>query len=221
MNVQTKGTSIGPADGAARRGRKYEQVLAGAREVFLESGFEGAGVDAIAKAAAVSKATLYSYFPDKRILFMEVAVQECQRQTEDALDSLDMERPPRDVLAFAAQRMMNFLLSPFGRGVFRIVVAETDRFPEIGHEFWRMGPERGRAILADYFTIAESRGELVVPDKALAADQFSELCKADLFHRLVFGLKKDFTEEERSRVAEGAIEMFLARYGTEKGRALR
>lgn len=216
MNVQSMEIGAEAQRSAPKRGRKYDQVLAGARQCFLEAGFEGVGVDAIAKAAGVSKATLYSYFPDKRILFMEVAVQECHRQTEDALDSLDMSRPPREVLSFAARRMMNFLLSPFGRGVFRIVVAETDRFPEIGSEFWKMGPERGRAILTDYFAQAEARGELLVPDKRLAADQFSELCKADLFHRLIFGLKQEFSEEERARVADGAVEMFMARYGVAK-----
>ena len=56
-----------------RKGRKFDQVLAGARDVFMADGFEGASVDAIARVAGVSKATLYSYFPDKRLLFMEVA----------------------------------------------------------------------------------------------------------------------------------------------------
>ena len=52
-----------------RKGRKFDQVLEGARSVFLADGFEGASVDQIAKVAGVSKATLYSYFPDKRLLF--------------------------------------------------------------------------------------------------------------------------------------------------------
>ncbi len=43
-----------------RRGRKFEQVLAGARDIFLRDGFDGASVDDIARAAGVSKATLYS-----------------------------------------------------------------------------------------------------------------------------------------------------------------
>ena len=69
---------------AIRKGRKFDQVLDGARQVFLTDGFEGASVDEIARAANVSKATLYSYFPDKRLLFMEVATTECQRQARDA-----------------------------------------------------------------------------------------------------------------------------------------
>ena len=55
-----------------KQGRKFDQVLDGARKVFMRDGFEGASVDDIAREACVSKATLYSYFPDKRLLFIEV-----------------------------------------------------------------------------------------------------------------------------------------------------
>ena len=64
---------MGDTATVVRTGRKFDQVLAGAREVFMADGFEGASVDDIARAAGVSKATLYSYFPDKKLLFMEVA----------------------------------------------------------------------------------------------------------------------------------------------------
>ncbi|WP_291737881.1 TetR/AcrR family transcriptional regulator, partial [Leisingera sp. F5] len=80
-----------------RTGRKFDQVLAGAREVFLADGFEGASVDNIAKAAGVSKATLYSYFPDKRVLFMEVVRSVCVQQSEASLDLAAGSCGPREV----------------------------------------------------------------------------------------------------------------------------
>ena len=75
------------------RGRKYDQVLEGARQVFMADGFEGASVDEIARVAEVSKATLYKYFADKRMLFMEVANNECQRQAGAALDNIVLAAP--------------------------------------------------------------------------------------------------------------------------------
>ncbi|MEO0830165.1 MAG: TetR/AcrR family transcriptional regulator [Pseudomonadota bacterium] len=199
---------------AIKKGRKFDQVLAGAREVFLQDGFEGASVDVIARAAGVSKATLYSYFPDKRLLFMEVATQECRRQADSALNELDFEMSPRDVLLEVARRMMDFFFSEFGRGVFRICVAETERFPELGQEFYNNGPAVVRRTLVRYFEAAMERGELQISDLELAADQFAELCKADLFPRLIMGLSSYFSSAEKSRVAEGAVDLFLARYGT-------
>lgn len=196
-----------------RKGRKYDQVLEGARSVFMSDGFEGASVDEIARVASVSKATLYSYFPDKRHLFMEVANAECARQAREALDSIEMEAAPADVLRQAAQHFLRFITSTFGLRIFRICVAEADRFPELGRQFYNSGPAVMRAEMAAYFASAQARGQLKVDDPVLAADQFGELCKADIWPRLVFGISHSVTDAEIDRVVDGAVQTFLARYG--------
>lgn len=197
-----------------KKGRKYDQVLEGARQCFMADGFEGASVDTIAKCAGVSKATLYSYFPDKRLLFMAVATLECTKQADCAIEMLDMSAPPAVVLQRAGMQMIDFILSEFGQRVFRICVAETDRFPELGWQFWKSGPGRVEEVLCCYFELATERGELEMDDRSLAAHQFSELCKAELFPRLVFGMQTAFSHAEKARVIDGAVEMFVARYGT-------
>ncbi len=196
-----------------KKGRKFDQVLAGATEVFLACGFEGASVDDIARAAGVSKATLYSYFPDKRLLFMEVAKGECCRQADHAAEKIDVAAPVADVLLKAADHMIEFITSEVGQRIFRICVAESDRFPELGREFYDSGPALIRERLVDYFEKAVARGELVIDDVALAADQFHELCKANLFTRAIFNMAESFTDAEKQRVAQGAVTTFLARYG--------
>lgn len=198
---------------AIRKGRKFDQVLEGARQVFMADGFEGASVDEIARVANVSKATLYSYFPDKRLLFMEVATSECQRQARDALDGLDMEASPREVLTQTAMHFLRFITSGFGQRVFRICVAESERFPELGRKFYNSGPAVFRAEMAAYFERAEARGELRIDDYTMAADQFGELCKADLWPRLIFGVVSSVSEADITRVVDNAVETFLARYG--------
>lgn len=196
-----------------KKGRKFDQVLAGATEVFLASGFEGASVDDIARAAGVSKATLYSYFPDKRLLFMEVAKCECCRQADLAVETIDMSAPVANVLRAAADHMIDFITSEFGQRIFRICVAESDRFPELGREFYNSGPALIRERLVSYFEQAVARGDLAIDDLTLAADQFHELCKADLFTRLVFNISSSFTDAEKNRIAQGAVTTFLARFG--------
>lgn len=196
-----------------RKGRKFAQVLDGARTVFLRDGFEGASVDDIAREAGVSKATLYSYFPDKQLLFMEVAKTECARQADEAVELIHRQAPVRDVLRFAAERIVAFMSSDFGRGIFRICVAESDRFPQLGHEFYHSGPIMVRERLVDYLREAASRGELVIEDFELAADQFAELCKADIHARLIFGVDSCCAPRDVKRTIDGAIEMFMARYG--------
>lgn len=196
-----------------RKGRKYDQVLNGAREVFMADGFEGASVDVIARAAGVSKATLYSYFPDKRLLFMEVARTECDRMAQSASDEIDDTRPPRDVLTAVGVKLLRFLLSDFSQRVFRICVAERERFPELGRAFYANGPEMGQARLSEYLSCAVKRGELQIDDVRTAAEQFAELCKVRLFNRAVFGIQDQFSETEIEDVIRHAVEMFMARYG--------
>ncbi|MGY9047991.1 hypothetical protein P775_03085 [Puniceibacterium antarcticum] len=196
-----------------RKGRKYDQVLDGARDIFMRDGFEGASVDDIARAAGVSKATLYSYFPDKRLLFMEVATTQCARQADEALQIIDQSQPPRIVLSKVGHNFLAFILSDMGHRIFRICLAEADRFPDIGRTFYNSGPLKVHSAIVDYLGASAARGELKMTDCNLAADQFAELCKADLWVRLVFGLRQEFTEAERTRVIDGAVDTFMARYG--------
>ena len=196
-----------------RRGRKFDQVLEGARKVFLRDGFDGASVDDIAREAGVSKATLYAYFPDKRLLFAEVARGECARQAEEGAAAVNMDRPVREVMLDAGRLIAKFMLSDFGISAFRLCVAESDRFPSVGRDFYMSGPHAVREKIMAYLRLAVSRGELVIDDIALAAEQFRELCKADLLDCAVFGMRHD-GPRDTERTVRGAVDMFLARYAT-------
>ena len=200
--------------GQIRRGRKFDQVLDGARQIFMSDGFEGANVDDIAKAAGVSKATLYSYFPDKRLLFVEVARHECLRQSQEAVDNIDLSAPPRHVLGQAGRHFLRFVTSKLGQQIFRICMAESERFPEIGREFYRSGPDVMQAEMGIYFEAAIARGELKIDDLTLAAFQFAEMCKAEIWMKIMFKVIDDISEAEIDRIVESAVETFLARYAT-------
>lgn len=197
---------------AVKKGRKWDQVLDGARTVFLRDGFEGASVDDIAREAGVSKATLYSYFPDKRLLFVEVARTECVAQSDAAVAQIAASGDIREAMTTAARRMTRFFMSEVGLQVYRIIVGESQRFPEIGRQFYESGPARVHQILRQFLQKAVAEGKLEIEDIDLAADQFPELCKAGLHMQMVLGLRKAPTEEEIDRVVDNAVETFLSRY---------
>ncbi|WP_341198549.1 TetR/AcrR family transcriptional regulator [Lentibacter algarum] len=197
---------------ASPKGRKYEDVLGGAREIFLRDGFEGASVDDIARAAGVSKATLYSYFSDKRELFREITRVECERMAETTLARIDFNAPPREVFTTAAHSLTRFLLSNFSLQMFRTCVAEAARFPELGQAFYQNGPEMGRARMVVYLKLAIERGQLHDVDPDMIAEQFSELCRARLWSRAIFGVQTSFSEAEIDEVANHAVETVLARF---------
>ena len=195
-----------------KRGRKFEQVLAGAREIFLRDGFDGASVDDIARAAGVSKATLYSYFNDKRLLFMEVCRQECLRQASSAMAQVNDYKTIRDKVEFAARTLVSVILEPFNVAIFRVCVAEAERFPEIGEQFYNYGPGFGVARIAEFIEIAVKDGELICDDPHLAASQLQNLCRSEMFDRVLFLNKATFSQDQIDRVVNGAVEMFMARY---------
>lgn len=207
---------MGVAAQTIRKGRKYDDVLSGAREVFLTQGFEGASVDDIARAAGVSKATLYSYFADKRLLFLEVAKAECCRQVGEAEGKIGPNVKLPEALKIAAGTLVEFFTSEFYLRMFRVAVAEAERFPELGRQFYETGPLLGRARMVGYLTQAEARGEVTIEDKNLASDMFCEMCRADVFMRKLFGIAQKVTQAEKDRVINGAVEMFLARYAPRK-----
>ena len=196
-----------------RRGRKFDQVTCGARAIFLRDGFERASVDDIAREAGVSKATLYSYFPDKRLLFLEVAKAECRRVADDAEALIDDTAPVAQVLQMAAERIIGFMMSDFGARMYRVAVAESENFPAMAQDFYHSGPLMIRERLSNYLRKAVERGELAIDDISLAADQFAQLCKADIQDRLIFGGAGCCSAQELKRTVEGAVAMFMARYG--------
>lgn len=105
------------------------------------------------------------------------------------------------------------MMTDFGQKIYRIAVAESENFPALAHEFYHSGPGLIRDRIAHYLRCAVDRGELTIDDIPLAADQFAQLCKADLHDRLVFGTAPCCTARDAARVIDGAVAMFMARYG--------
>lgn len=195
------------------KGRKFDQVLEGARTVFMRDGYERASVDDIAREAGVSKATLYAYFPDKRLLFLEIASAECLRQADEAGAAFDFNQPIAVILRRAAEKIVAFLMSEFGQRIYRIAVAESESFPALAQEFYQSGPKLAQDRVADCLRNAIARGELIIDDVPFAAAQFTQLCKVELHDRLIFAPALACTEADIARVITGAVTMFMARYG--------
>jgi AcrR family transcriptional regulator len=73
---------------------KRRQILDGARKLFLDLGFDAASMGEIARAAGVSKGTLYVYFADKNRLFEAIVEEESLEQGKVAFN-FDPARPGR------------------------------------------------------------------------------------------------------------------------------
>lgn len=104
---------------------KVDDVLRGARTVFLKCGFEGASVDAIAEEAKVSKATLYAHCPSKEQLFLIVVQAECDRLSTEISRPLSSREDPRAVLEELSRRMIDLVVAlPLNRVILNLCGAE-------------------------------------------------------------------------------------------------
>src|ERR1700716_650549 len=74
--------SLSAPEVRASEGPKRRQIIDGACRVFMERGFDAASMGEIARAAGVSKGTLYVYFENKEDLFQAIVGEECQAQAE-------------------------------------------------------------------------------------------------------------------------------------------
>ena len=149
-----------------RKGRKFDDVLNGARVVFMRDGFEGATVDDIAREAGVSKATLYSYFPDKSHMFLAVLELEFSRHASAIDEHLHQDAPISDVLFAQCRFFVEFLLSDWALEIFRVVTAESGRFPELGRQFYEAGPAAMLRNLAAFLASPKVAADLEIPHGA-------------------------------------------------------
>src|SRR5438045_1444975 len=138
-------------EATASDSRKRQQILDGARQAFLEHGYDGASVNDIMRAAGVSKGTIYAYFPSKEKVFQALIFEDRRRQAERLVDFEDGDRDPRDVLRQFGFQLMRMLTEPHSIAYVRIVMAATAKFPEIGRTFYEAGPGFVLGKLEAYF----------------------------------------------------------------------
>jgi AcrR family transcriptional regulator len=121
-----------------RSDEETRQLIAeAARAIFVASGYSAACMDEVAKAAAVSKKTLYRLIPTKADLFRASLADRIDR----FILALDDERigtlPPEAALVRILTEYGLLTLSEDTVAIRRLVLAESERFPELAADFYR------------------------------------------------------------------------------------
>jgi AcrR family transcriptional regulator len=195
---------------------KRRQIIDGARNVFLAQGFDAASMNDIARAAGVSKGTLYVYFNNKEELFEAIVEEECDAQAEGIFDLNPNDHDVEAVLTRLGIAYVKFLCRPEKASAVRTVIAIADRMPEIGKRFYESGPAAGIAHLAAYIDAQVEAGVLQVEDSGIAAAQFMESTHAMLFKPIVFNFAPAPGDEQVERSVRIAVTVFLAAYRVAK-----
>lgn len=145
-----------------------ERILDAAEEVFLAEGYEGANLNEVIAKVGGSKRTIYTYFGGKLDLFKAV-VERLAQNVDQGIDALDTT----DVYGSLCNLCLTHLdqvTGPAQLAVFRLVLGEQARNPEVAQEFFAAGPMQSQRNLEQFLMRLNASGGLVIPDVAQAAD---------------------------------------------------
>lgn len=201
------------------RGRKFHQVCKGARQIFLRDGYEGASVDDISRAAGVSKATLYSYFSHKRLMFEEVVrheIAEIEKHSPALPETqpADIALPLRQRLAAMIEALSRDVVSEMQTGLYRLSIAEARRFPKLARDYHDRILQRRSLALAALLDHCAARGELQVADTRIAAEQLWRLTGASLAERAALLPPGSIRDEDIRAACAAALDLFLTAHAT-------
>ena len=202
-----RGTGGRPSQAEALR--RDARIVDIAARMFMDRGFDGTTMDAVAEAASVGKATLYARYRDKGALFAAVFRRAVDRWLAPLGDAaaLGATSDLRSALLSIARAMLGQALAPEAVTINRMVIAQALRFPEIAQLAQTEGWARSNAAVAALLARFATADEITIADPHLAGDFFLSLVVGRQTRLAVLGIVTDPLQIEERLVA--AVDFFL------------
>lgn len=163
--------------------------MAAAQRLFMERGFDGASMDAIAEAAGVAKATVYARFPDKEALLKASIAAKCQSFLDPETLDWRFGRTLRDGLIGIARRFLSLVTDPEAVGMHRLMTQEGQRSDRLPALFFQSAIRPTVLRLAQFLddeAMFNHSGDPV--DPVAAAWRFLGMVKGEDHMRAIFGM---------------------------------
>lgn len=190
---------------------RRQRILDAATDVFCQSGFGRASMDAVARAAGVSKATLYNHFSSKDALFQAV-VEEVSGHFIAGIDAPGRrEQSLQQALEEIGREFMAMLLDARNLAAVRLIIGEVQANPGVGAAFYRAGPAKALEALESFFRDRQAQGQWPDPDAARSARAYVAMLRGNLFWRALLGLPT--APEGVERHVRQAVSLFLRAHG--------
>lgn len=199
----------------ARRESRRDAILQVASDSFLELGYAGTTMSAVAATLGGSKGTLWSYYPSKDELFNAVL----DRLTKDFRARLTLILKNRGDVETTLRRFCEEFLrkvtAPESIALYRLVISEASRFPEVGRIFYDRGPRLTQQQLSEYLSGVMARGLFRNTDALGAARQLIGLCLSGSHQRLLTGVIDELEPGELNEDIDRAMDIFMRGYAPE------
>ncbi|MEV5630547.1 TetR/AcrR family transcriptional regulator [Micromonospora tulbaghiae] len=191
---------------------KRALIVQAATELFLELGYDRASLARIADSAGVSKATLFKQFPTKAALFDAIVVDSwAEKGVADVPPAGDLAAG----LTVLGRRYATLVRQPEMTDLFRIVIAELPRFPELAKAHFSQGKLPYFESVRIYLLAERDAGIADIADPEMAATQFLGMISNYLFWPTLLLPDWTVTPARATEVVEEAVRTMVARYGTE------
>lgn len=190
---------------------KRQKIIQAASEAFLQNGYQNASMENIAALAGVAKQTLYNHFGNKDALFVAVVDRMCACEDEQMRSTAISSKNVEEVLQQYAVRKLADLTSIENTSMFRMMIAEAIRFPDLGEMFFREGLEKDRQLLVDFLTRQKQAGHLNIDDPEMAALFFQGALNAYFRPKFIMTGRAP-SKEEIQKYVDYCIEKFLMLY---------
>ena len=188
---------------------KRDAIIQAATRLFLTHNYRSVSMDKIAKEAPVSKATLYNHFTSKNELLVAVVRNLCDSLLQTMTQTLSEEDDAEQTLQKIATAFVDLVYSADGLAIYRLVIAESQEFPELGQMVYDTSARLVLNQLENYLQQLHSTGCFYISDIPFAADAFFSLLKGDLHFRCLLNIQTMPTEQEKKRLIESAIQFYL------------
>lgn len=197
--------------------KRREEIAAVAERVFLDLGYTETTMQIVASRAGASKETLYRHFGSKEGLFSEVVRARTARFFGGVEGEPCLQGAPKEVLMQLGFNLLAKLLHEDPICLFRIVVSEAPRAPELGRIFFEQGPLLVLQQLTLYLEGATRQGLLACDDPTLAARLFLGAVVGNRhIMMLVAPGWEPLTEATIRHHVEESVALFLARFAPKK-----
>lgn len=196
---------------------KREQILDGAKRVFMNVGFDAASMNDITREAGVSKGTIYVYFNGKDDLFAAIMERERGRLARSMQDVLDDSTEVEDGLYRFGSGFILRVTHEETVSAMRTMIGVVHRMPNLSRRFFSTDNLNVRTVLEAFLKRHCDAGRLIIDDVPLAARHFLDLTSGGFFKLRLFGdLKDQPPAEELHRIVSSAVRLFMAAYGVKK-----
>jgi len=194
--------------------RRDARIVEVATRLFIERGFDGTSIDAVAETASVSKPTLYARYRDKRALFeavLEERIREWLAPLSAAAEVQALRADPKEVEAVLdelSRALLAHSQDPGSAALTRCIVARVLQFPDLARLAYEEGWLRVVRAVARLLEVMAAQGQIAVDDAEIAADLFLDLVLGRSSKQALYGIMVDPEAQERRRRA--AVSLFLA-----------